>query len=327
MAISSRLTEALGLSVPIILAPMAGVSGGALASAVSVAGGFGFLAAGYLATDDVLRELDLAGETPVGVGFITWRALQDRSTFDRVIKRRPAAIFLSFGDATDLAPAVTQVGAKLFMQVQTVEGARAAAGQGADVIVVQGTEAGGHGAQRSLGPLLDDIVEADLGPIIVAAGGIGTGRALASVLVRGAEGGLCGTAFYAATESLAHPNAKQRATGMDGASTERTDLFDAARGLDWPAPWTLRAGRNHFSATWRNAAKFRQAGPHERAVFAEALGAGNFDVAPLIVGEGVGNVRQVEPAAEIMKRMQTGAEAALRDVSKLLRPGKDLQDD
>lgn len=319
MAISTRLTELVGINTPIVSAPMAGVSGGALAAAVSRAGGFGFIAAGYLPPERVLEELDLAGRERVGVGFINWRVQQDRTAFDRVLERQAAAVFLSFGGAGVLADLVKIAGALLFIQVQSVEGAREAAALGADVIVVQGTEAGGHGAHRSLGPLLDDIVEADFGPVILAAGGICSGRAMASALVRGADGVLCGTAFYASEESLTHDSAKLRAIAASGESTERSDLFDAARNLPWPQGWTLRAARNAFSERWSDAAGLSLAGEAELEAFRRAAAEGNFDLAPVIVGEGIGRVSRVEPAAATLTRISEEAETALRAAPRLVR--------
>lgn len=309
----------LDIRAPVVLAPMAGVSGGVLASAVASAGGFGFVAAGYLPIDEVLREVELCRGARHGVGFITWRLHNDRTAFDAVLQRKPEAVFLSFGDAEPFADKINASGAILFMQVQSLAAAREAAELGADIVVVQGSEAGGHGAKRALGPLLDDIVNADLEPIILAAGGIGAGRGLAASLVRGASGGVVGTAFYSAEESLAHPAAKARTLSLRGDETERSDLFDAARGFDWPGDWTLRAARNTFSRRWRDAEGFASASETARLEFAEATTAGDFDTAPLIVGEGVGLIERVEPARDIVSRIALGAESALKRSAQLLR--------
>ncbi|TNE59186.1 MAG: nitronate monooxygenase [Sphingomonadales bacterium] len=319
MSICTRLTESLDIDAPIISAPMAGVSGGALARAVSRAGGFGFIAAGYLPREDVLHQMDLAADARIGVGFITWKVHEDRSAFDAVIDRKPPAIFLSFGDASGLALAAKNAGAILFIQVQSLAMAKQAADLGADIIVVQGSEAGGHGAVRSLAPLLDEVLEAQLRPITIAAGGIGTGRALAAALVRGASGALIGTAFYAAEESLAHPGAKKRAVTLDGDSTERSTLFDAARKIDWPDGWTLRAARNSFSERWRDAATFNAAPKSEQDIFAQAVAKGDFDIAPVFVGEGVGLLNQIEPAGEIVSRIERAAEDTLHRAPQFLR--------
>ncbi|WFL77722.1 nitronate monooxygenase [Altererythrobacter arenosus] len=319
MPISTRLTKELNIRAPIVVAPMAGISGGALAYAVGRAGGFGFVAAGYLTPEKVLRELALASGARHGVGFITWRVLQDPAAFEAVLERKPEAVFLSFGDAGPLVSKVRKAGALLFMQVQSLAAAREAASLGADVIVAQGSEAGGHGASRALGPLVDEVVNANLGPIIIAAGGISNGRGLAANLVRGASGALIGTAFYPARESLAHSAAKQRALAVCGDETERTNLFDAARGLNWPDGWTLRVASNVFSKRWRDAEGFASANSSERANFADAASVGDFDIAPVIVGEGVGLVERIETAADIISRIEREAEDALRDAPQLLR--------
>ena len=318
MPIVTRLTRDLGLRAPIVSAPMAGVSGGILAAEISRAGGLGFVAAGYLPKPELLREIELTEGERTGVGFITWRLHEDRSCFDAVLERKPAAIFLSFGDATNLVEPIRKAGAVLFMQVQTLSDARKAAALGADVIVVQGGEAGGHGAQRALGPLLDETIAADLGPIILAAGGIASGRGMASALVRGADGVVCGTAFYAAQESLAHRAAKFKAIHLDGDKTERSDLFDAAREIAWPSGWTLRAARNPFTLKWRDATGFASADDNQRSYFKRAVAEGDFEIAPVIVGEGVGLLTGIEPAREILLRIEHEAELSLRRASTIL---------
>ena len=323
MPIITRLNRELGVRTPIVSAPMAGVSGGVLAAQVSNAGGFGFVAAGYLTDQQVLAQLDKANGERVGVGFITWRVQEDRSAFDAVLDRKPPAIFLSFGDAAGLVEPVRKAGSTLFMQVQSLAGAWEATALGADVIVVQGSEAGGHGAQRALGPLLDEIRAADLGPIILAAGGIANGRSMAAALIRGADGVLCGTAFFAAQESLAHEAAKSRAICADGDKTERSDLFDAARQIAWPAGWTLRTAQNDFARKWHDAASFASASAEDRESFAQAVATGNFDIAPVIVGEGVGLLNSVETAGEILKQIEREAEDVLRRAPALLLEDQD----
>lgn len=312
MPISTRLTQQLGIKTPILLAPMAGVSGGRLALAVTEAGGLGFVAGGYLTASDLLDQIDLARGTRIGVGFITWRIHRNRQAFDAVLERKPSAVFLSFGNAKQFVAPIKTSGALLFMQVQSLAMAKEAADLGADVIVVQGTEAGGHGAERALGPLLDEVLSADLGPITIAAGGIGNGNALAASIVRGASGALLGTAFYAAEESLAHPAAKLHAVSICGDDTERSDLFDTARGLEWPQEWTLRSAKNTFSRKWRTGRRYLCASSTTKDAFARASIEGDFETAPVIIGEGAGLICSQEPASTILTRIEREAMFALR---------------
>src|SRR5580692_979494 len=145
MAITNRLTQTLGIEHPVLLAPMDVVSGGRLAAAVSQAGGLGLLGGGYGDGDWIDREWERAGNARIGCGFITWSLTKRPQVLERALAHRPAAIMLSFGDPRPFAPAIHDAGARLICKVQTVSQAHEAAEAGADIIVAQGTEAGGHG--------------------------------------------------------------------------------------------------------------------------------------------------------------------------------------
>src|SRR5919201_6604433 len=126
---------------------MGGIAGGRLAAAVSNAGGLGLVGGGYGDRAWLRTELELARagtQRPWGVGLITWHA--NREVVDLALSYRPTAFLLSFGDARPYALAIKAAGCTLICQVQDVEAARAAVAAGADLLVAQGTEAGGHGA-------------------------------------------------------------------------------------------------------------------------------------------------------------------------------------
>src|SRR5918911_4670639 len=147
MAIKTALTERFGLEYPTFLAPMGDVSGGRLAAAVSNAGGLGLVGGGYGDHGWLRRELSLAraeAERPWGVGLITWATTQE--TVQLVLDYEPHAFMLSFGDPRPYVTAIKEAGCVLICQVQDVEDARAARTAGADIIVAQGTEAGGDRA-------------------------------------------------------------------------------------------------------------------------------------------------------------------------------------
>jgi nitronate monooxygenase len=210
VAIRTVLTETLGLEYPIVLAPMASVSGGRLAAAVSNAGGLGLVGGGYGDHHWLREELSVARaqtERPWGVGLITWANTHE--TVRLALDYEPHAFMLSFGDPRPYVPAIKEAGCTLICQVQNVEDARAAKAAGADVIVAQGTEAGGHGAARATLPLVPAVVDAVAPTPVLAAGGITNGRGLAAALMLGAQGVLVGTRFYASTESLGHRRAKE----------------------------------------------------------------------------------------------------------------------
>src|SRR5919199_3244617 len=155
MTTRTALTDAFGLEYPIVLAPMGGIAGGRLAAAVSNAGGLGLIGGGYGDPAWLRTELELvrAGtERPWGIGLITWHA--SREVVDLALSYRPAAFLLSFGDGRPYAPAIKAAGCTLICQVQEVEAAREAITIGADIVVAQGAEAGGHGATFAKPPLV-----------------------------------------------------------------------------------------------------------------------------------------------------------------------------
>ena len=187
-ALKTKLTEMLGLAAPIMSAPMAGIAGGALAAAVSRAGGLGLIGGAYGDRRWLARELDIAADAGVGVGFITWALARDPDLLSLAIERRPRAVFLSFADIDQFGPIVARAGVPLIAQVQTVAAAKMAVAEGAQIIVAQGTEAGGHGGMRASMALVPAVVDA-VGDIpVVAAGGIADGRGLLASLVLGAAG-------------------------------------------------------------------------------------------------------------------------------------------
>lgn len=305
MLAPSRLTDLLAIAHPVLLAPMAAISGGRLAAAVSNAGGLGFLGGGYCEGEWLTEQLALCDSSPVGIGFITW-ALRARPDLLRtVLQSRPRAVFLSFGAIDGLAAPVRDAGAVLIVQAQTVAQAREAVAQGAQVVVAQGGEAGGHGGWRGTMALVPAVVDAVGDVPVVAAGGIADGRGMAAALMLGASGVLCGTAFYAAVESLAHAASKQRLLDASGDDTIKSPVFDIARGLNWPeGPWQLRALRNPYTQRWADDVPALQAAMAEESInYARARAAGDFDTAATIVGEAADLVQTVQPAALIVQSM------------------------
>jgi nitronate monooxygenase len=171
--------------------------------------------------------------------------------------------------------------------------------------VAQGGEAGGHGGLRGTFALVPAVVDAVAPLPVVAAGGVADGRGLAAALLLGASGVLCGTAFYACDESLAHDAAKRALVQASGDDTLKSALFDRLRGLDWPAgPWSLRTLRNAYARQWAEAldALERDLENHQQQL-REARERGDFDIAPVIAGEAADLVRAQRPAAEVLHEM------------------------
>ena len=324
MAIATRLTARLGLEHPIILAPMAFAGGGRLAAAVSRAGGLGLIGGGYGDGDWLEAEFAAAGNTPVGCGFITWSLARAPHLLDAVLARAPRAVMLSFGDPARFAPAIRAAGATLICQVQSLAHARAALDAGAEVIVAQGAAAGGHSAVRATVTLVPEVADlcAAVAPetLVVAAGGIADGRGLAAALVLGADGVLMGSRFVAAEEALVTRAFQDAAVEACGDDTLRTRTVDIVRRRDWPAEFDIRVLRNAFVDRWHgNETALAAAVDVEAPRYQEALARGDTERAAVVVGEAVGLIREVMPAAEIIRRVVAEAEARLEAGAKLAR--------
>ncbi len=314
--IETRLTKAFGIDAPVLCAPMALATGGRLAAAVTRAGGLGLIGGAYCDADWIAREFDAAGNTSVGCGFITWKLAESPSLLDAVLARRPAALFLSFGDPAPFAAAIRAAGVPLICQVQTLEDAKRAVGAGADVIVAQGAEAGGHGEKRATLTLVPEVADwlAAHAPdtLLVAAGGIADGRGLAAALMLGADGVLVGSRFWASAESLAAPGMTEAAIAASGDDTIRSTVMDAARGLNWPARFTARVLKNPVTERWHD-------DPQGLATHADEIAAGwkaGWDAgdparANTFVGEAAGLIHDRPPAGEILTAMVAQAEALL----------------
>src|SRR3954454_24169359 len=191
MPIATSLTRLLEIRHPILLAPMDVVAGSRLVTAVSRAGGFGILGGGYGEREWLERETaKLASlSAPFGIGFITWSLAKRPELLDIALAAKPSAIMLSFGDPAPFAAKIKSAGARLICQVQDEAMARQALDAGADILIAQGTEAGGHGASRTTLDIVPAIVDLAAGRVpFAAAGGIGDGRGLAAMMMLGAAG-------------------------------------------------------------------------------------------------------------------------------------------
>jgi nitronate monooxygenase len=321
-ALHTRLTERLGIAHPILSAPMAFAGGGALAAAVSAAGGLGLIGGGYGDSEWLEREFAAAGNQRVGCGFITWSLAKKPALLEEVLAHRPAALMLSFGDPQPFAPAIREAGSLLICQVQTLALAREALAAGADILVAQGTEAGGHGENRATMTLVPEV--ADLiarespGTLLVAAGGIADGRGLAAALMLGADGVLMGSRFWASREALVHPNFHAAAMAASGDSTVRQRATDIARGYEWPRRYTARVLDNAFVREWEpREAEHRALADERRSTYQAALAAGDADNAGVFVGEAAGLIQDVPSAGAVVERTVAEAVALLRRAAAL----------
>ena len=315
MSISTPMTALLGIQHPIMLAPMDVIAGARLTSAVSAAGGFGILGGGY--GDRAWLEQATAKlrgvSAPFGIGFITWSLAKRPELLDIALNVRPRAVMLSFGDPKPFAPRIKSAGAVLICQVQNEDMARQALDAGADILIAQGTEAGGHGASRTTIDIAPAILDLAAGRVpVAAAGGIGDGRGLAAMMMLGASGVLLGTRFYASQECDGAEEAKRRICAATSGNSVRSIIFDLSRNNVWPAPFNGRCLINDHARRWMGReVELLQNVSAVAAEYAAAKAADNFDIAAVIAGEAVGLIHDIPPAAEIIDRIVTEADQIL----------------
>src|SRR4029079_3993018 len=315
MSISTPLTARLGIRHPIMLAPMDVIAGARLTSAVSAAGGFGILGGGY--GDRGLLEQETAKlkgvSAPFGIGFITWSLAKRPELLDIALALKPSAVMLSFGDPKPFAPRIKSAGARLICQVQDEAMARQALDAGADMLIAQGSEPGGHGASRTTIDIVPAIVDLVAGKVpVAAAGGIADGRGLAAMMMMGAAGVLLGTRFYASQECDGADEAKKRICAATSGSSIRSIIFGLSRNNGWPAPFNGRCLINDHARRWMGReVELLQNVDAVAAEYAAARAAGNFDIAAVIAGEAVGLIHDSSQAAEIVDRIVTEADQIL----------------
>ncbi|SFV29854.1 NAD(P)H-dependent flavin oxidoreductase [Hyphomicrobium facile] len=325
--LKTRLTERLKLRHPIISAPMAFAAGGRLAATVSAAGGLGLIGGGYGDADWINEEFRAAGNQRVGCGFITWSLRKQPALLDLVLSKKPAAILLSFDDPAPLANRIKERGITLICQIQTRRDAERALACGADVIVAQGSEAGGHGEKRGTFGLVPEVADliAKENPdtLLCAAGGIGDGRGLAAALMLGADGVLIGSRLWASKEANVSDRMHAAALAATGDNTIRSQVMDLARKLDWPPRYTARVLKNRFIERWHGREQeLLTVADQEAAKYRKAWADGDPEESNTFVGEVVGLIHDIEPASNIIERIVREAEELLQLKSKQLEQGQ-----
>ena len=317
--ISTPLTALLSIRHPILLAPMGDSAGGRLAAAVSRAGGFGLIGGGYADPTWLATELTEAGDARVGVGFITFALAERPEAVHLALEAGAPAIQLSFGDPGPFAELIHRRGALLICQVQSSEDLTLALSAGADVIVAQGRDAGGHGRpERGTIGLVPSVVDRVAPLPVVADGGLADGRGLAAALMLGAVGITLGTRFLASTEAIS--NAEEAAGLVSGRAedTVRTSAFDVIRGPSWPDGHDGRALRNDLVDQWDDDLG---ADADRRAALEAAFrnsAADDYSMRPLWAGEGLDLVDGIGSAAAIVRNVVDDAARCITAAQHLL---------
>jgi nitronate monooxygenase len=320
MALSTEFTRLFGIRHPIASAPMGGSAGGALAAAVSRGGGFGLVGAGGGDRQWLDRELPIVASGtagPWGVGFLTW-AIEDGAV-EHALEFDPGAVMLSFGDPSPYVEVVRRAGAVLILQVTDLAEARAAVALGADVIVAQGTEAGGHGARRGRSTLPFVPVVVDLaGPVpVLAAGGIADGRGIAAALALGAAGALIGTRFQATAEALVDPASTQAIVESGGQDTERSGVLDILRGSRWPSQYIARTLAHPHLDRWRGREAELPGNAQAGRDYQSDVARGVIPPLPVWAGEAIDLITDVPSAADLVTTLAAQAAEALAGAGRL----------
>jgi nitronate monooxygenase len=291
---------------------MGGVAGGALTAAVSEGGGLGLIGAGRGDLDWLDRECGLAQAAtskPWGIGFLSWAIGPE--AIEAAIKRAPAAIMLSFGDPGPFAKRVRAARVPLMVQVTTIDEARRARDVGADVIVAQGSEAGGHGGDRATLPFVPAVVDLAGATPVLAAGGIADGRGLAAALMLGAAGAMIGTRFEATVEALLDPEESKAITMAGAADTVRGRVLDIAANAGWPARYTARTLRNDFTDRWQGRESALESDEGALAEYGAAADRGDRDYLPIWAGEAVDLINELDSAGVAVAQIAAQAERTI----------------
>lgn len=317
VTLRTPLCDLLGIEYPIGSAGMAGGTAAApLAAAVSSAGGLGGLGSVTRQGPEWLREQIRATRAMTDRPFSVnqWCFLLERAPqfLDPCIEERVPSVTLSFGDPMPWVPKLHDAGILALVQVQTVAGARQALDAGADAIIAQGGEAGGHTGSVATMALVPSIVDIAGDVPVIAAGGIADGRGLVAALALGAQGVIMGTRFVAATEATtpAHGH-KESIVASSADDTVWTDVFDIIDGLRWPDGISGRTIATPFTREWHGREpELRQ---QRDAIIAESnvVGEAPERAHSAYAGQSAGLVHDVRPAADIIASIVAEAEAVL----------------
>jgi NAD(P)H-dependent flavin oxidoreductase YrpB (nitropropane dioxygenase family) len=323
--IHTRICDLLGIDHPIVLGGMGTATTAPLVAAVSNAGGFGTL--GTSAFDAATLAAEIGSirertEKPYGINHLLFQIKEDM--FAVTLRAKPAVVAFAWArkdqNLRDYFQRAHDSGAKVMHMAGEVPEALRAADAGADVLVAQGTEAGGHVSWMASLPLLPMMVKAVAPLPVLCAGGIADGRGLAAALALGAEGVLLGTRFMATPEAPIHAKFKRAIVESDGHDTVLTEIPDLATQRVWPGAMS-RAKRNKFIERWagREWALRQDAGEVGKQA-AAARASGDVDNASISYGQDAGLIDSIKSVKEIVQDIVAEAEEIMkRRLPSLLR--------
>jgi NAD(P)H-dependent flavin oxidoreductase YrpB (nitropropane dioxygenase family) len=315
--IHTRICDLLGIVHPIVLGGMGTATTAPLVAAVSNAGGFGTL--GTSAFNAATLDTEVASirertEKPFGINHLLFQIQEDM--FAVTLRARPTVTAFAWArkdqNLRDYFQRAHAVGSKVMYAAGEVPEAVRAAEAGADVIVAQGTEAGGHVGWMASLPLVPMMVRAVAPLPVLSAGGIADGRGLSAALALGAEGVLLGTRFMATPEAPIHANFKQAIVKSDGHDTVLTEIPDLTTQRVWPGAMS-RSQRNKFIERWSGREwALRQNAREVGKQAAAARAAGDVDNATLSFGQDAGLIDSIKSVREVVQEIVTEAEEIIK---------------
>ena len=314
--IHTRSCEQLKIKHPIVLGGMGSATSAKLVAAVSNAGGFGTLGTSVYNAEQIAAEVTAiraATDKPFGVNHLLFRTKEE--DFAATLATRPDVIAFAWAhrdqDLRTYFKRAHDAGSKVMYMASDVPEAERAVAAGADIMVAQGAEGGGHVGWMATFVIVPMVVTAVAPVPVLAAGGIADGRGLVASRALGADGVLLGTRFHAPPAAPIHENFKQAIVKSDGHDTLLTDIPDVASGHVWPGAM-VRAQRNAFIARWAGQDwALRQNRAEVAKAVTEARKAGDVDNTPLLFGQDAGLIDSVEPAAAIVETIIAEAEAII----------------
>jgi enoyl-[acyl-carrier protein] reductase II len=317
------ICDLLGIQYPIIQAGMGPFTSAELVAAVSNAGALGSLGAGGRPLESFKEDLTKTRkltDRPFAVNFTISPSLPDPEAFSLALEAQPRLISFALGDPADYVQKVHDAGILVMHQVTTVQQARQAAQSGVDILIAQGSEAGGYGGGVSELVLIPQVIDAVQPVPVMAAGGIADGRGLAAALVLGAQGVNLGTRFLASTEAPISEDWKQAILAAESQDAFKVefwgDLFPAS-GQAYPV--IPRALRSDFIEAWQNRREAaRQEADRLRGEIVAAVAQRRFGELFPFAGQTAGMIHDILPAVEIIRMLVTQAEEVLKHAPGLI---------
>jgi enoyl-[acyl-carrier protein] reductase II len=309
--IKSRICEMLGIEYPIFQGGMAWVADASLAAAVSNAGGLGLISAINAGTEAVrneIRKCKTLTDKPFGVN-IMLQAPNAEEIAHMVVEEGVKILTTGAGSPAKYMPLWKENGIKVIPVVASVALAIKMQAAGADAVVAEGAESGGHVGELHTMPLIPQIVDAVTIPVI-AAGGICDGRGAAAAFMLGADAVQVGTRFITALECTAHESYKEKLI-------KATDISTIVTGKSLGHP--VRSLKTPFSRNFAKMESNPDVTPEEILAFGggalrKAVQDGDIN-GSYMAGECAGMVKQIEPAAAIVEDIILGAEKVMREVA------------